>query len=60
MNALAPKSPGQIAYETELQAWPFYHDGAPRVAWDQLCAFARWSWERNPTPRKCFVEGGDA
>jgi hypothetical protein len=58
MNALAPKSPGQIAYEAELQVWPFYPDGARRVSWDNLCALAHWSWERNPTPRKCFVEGG--
>lgn len=46
------KSPGQIAYETELAAWPLYHDGAKRRTWDRLGEIERLSWERNPTPRK--------
>lgn len=45
------KTPGQKAYEAELEYCPNYHDGAPRRAWDQLPEYAQWSWERNPTPR---------
>lgn len=50
MNA-ARKSPGQIAYEAELQARPTYGDGSPRKAWHQLSQAVRETWERNPTPR---------
>lgn len=50
------KTPGQIAYEEDVSRKPFYHpraDGTvvPRLPWDQLGAFERWSWEKNPTPR---------
>jgi hypothetical protein len=46
------KTPGQRAYEAELIAWPDYHDGAPRPPWERLNDLARWSWEKNPTPRR--------
>jgi hypothetical protein len=45
------KTPGQLAYETELRARPRYDDGGQRKTWDQLPEIAKWSWERNPTPR---------
>ena len=44
-------TPGQTAYEQERAEWPRYHDGTFRPAWDALPAYARASWERNPTPR---------
>lgn len=47
---------GQQAYEQDLAARPRYHDGTPRRTWAQLDDIARWSWERNPTPR--FTDGG--
>lgn len=45
------RTPGQVAYEAELAVKPSYHDGTLRRTWAQLSAIARWSWERNPTPR---------
>lgn len=45
------KTPGQIAYEEDVRRCPLYHDGTPRRSWSSLCEVARWSWERNPTPR---------
>lgn len=45
------KSPGQIAYENDCKARPHYDGGYERRQWSQLCDVARWSWERNPTPR---------
>lgn len=50
------KTPGQIAYETEVEIYPCYHDGTPRHAWDKLPDHAKRTWEDNPTPRK-FPEG---
>jgi hypothetical protein len=47
----APKTAGQRAYESDLKTTPNYHDGGPRPAWDRLDQVARWSWNRNPTPR---------
>lgn len=46
------KTPGQIAYEQELKIWPNYDHGQPRAPWSRLPDIAKWSWERNPTPRK--------
>ena len=40
---------GREAYEADCRRVPTYHDGTPRRAWDDLCAIARLSWERNPT-----------
>jgi hypothetical protein len=45
------KTAGQLAYEADLVARPFYEDGAPRRSWHDLPDHAQWSWERNPTPR---------
>lgn len=47
----ATKTAAQLAYEADVSRCPLYHDGSPRVGWDRLSAVARWSWERNPTPR---------
>ena len=45
------KTPGQIAYEQDVEQRPLYHDGRPRRPWEELCAAAKSSWERNPSPR---------
>ena len=45
------KTPGQLAYERDLQHTPLYHDGTPRPTWEQLRPVAQWTWERNPTDR---------
>ncbi|WP_439372969.1 hypothetical protein [Bradyrhizobium sp. DASA03120] len=45
------KTPGQLAYETDVEAKPTYDDGSPRRAWESLDAVVKRSWERNPTPR---------
>ena len=53
-NAMQAKSPGQIAYETDLARCPVYHDGTPRPSWARLARIfpeALATWERNPTPR---------
>jgi hypothetical protein len=52
-NASNP-SPGQIAYERDVEQRPFYDDGTARPTWYDLGAIARWSWERNPTPRALY------
>lgn len=52
----ARKTPGQLAYETELTACPLYHDGTPRRSWDELDEISRLSWERTPTPRKWAMQ----
>jgi hypothetical protein len=51
------KTPGQIAYEQDVVRQPSYLprvDGTrlPRLPWTELGAIERWSWEKNPTPRK--------
>lgn len=46
------RTPGQIAYEMELEIWPLYEDGTPRKQWHELDALAQGTWEKNPTPRK--------
>ena len=45
------KTTGQTAYEAELNAKPLYHDGTARKTWAELDDLARWTWEKNPTPR---------
>jgi hypothetical protein len=45
------KTAGQIAYETDCERKPLYHDGTARQPWDRLPDYAQWSWNRNPTPR---------
>jgi hypothetical protein len=46
------KTPGQIAYEIDCERKPTYHTGERRPAWAALEAYAKQSWERNPTPRE--------
>ncbi len=48
---MSTKSPGQLAYEADCAADPFYPDGSKRKSWAELTDVARLSWERNPTPR---------
>lgn len=45
------KTPGEIAYEADVAARPFYDDGTRRKRWHELNDQTRQSWERNPTPR---------
>jgi hypothetical protein len=45
------KTAGQLAYEEDVRRCPTYHDGTPRLRWDQLVELTRWSWEIEPTPR---------
>lgn len=40
------------AYEEDVRRQPLYHDGTPRIGWDNLSAQARDSWIKNPTPRE--------
>jgi hypothetical protein len=42
---------GRAAYEADVRRRPNYSDGAPRPGWDDIGEVARWSWNRNPTPR---------
>ncbi len=42
---------GQQAYEEDVRRHPNHHDGTPRPDWDKLLDIAKWSWNRNPTPR---------
>lgn len=43
---MSAKSPGQIAYEADLEKRPVYHSGEVRPSWDQLPAYARENWDR--------------
>jgi hypothetical protein len=45
------KTPGQLAYEKDVETLPVYHDGKPRPGWKELKEWVQYSWERNPTPR---------
>lgn len=45
------KTAGQLAYEADYKITPTYPDGGKRATWEQLDSVAKWSWERNPTPR---------
>ena len=45
------RTPGQVAYDLDCQRCPFYAHGDKRASWSELTDVARWSWERNPTPR---------
>lgn len=44
-------TPGEAAYNEDLRRQPLYHTGEPRLTWAQLDAWAKQSWECNPTPR---------
>ena len=53
---MTTKSPGQLAYEIDCQRRPHYpanayHASIRRKTWADLDAFARMTWERDPTPR---------
>jgi len=37
---------GQKAYERDLKARPFYHDGKPRKTWDQLGKLEQSTWSK--------------
>lgn len=45
------KTPGQIAYEADVAARPYYDDGGRRKDWADLCPTGKATWERNPTSR---------
>lgn len=45
------KTAGQLAYEADCAVTPYYSTGQRRKRWAELADVARWSWERNPTPR---------
>ena len=45
------QTPGEIAYIEDVRRRPTYDKGAPRPTWAQLDTHAKWSWEREPTPR---------
>jgi hypothetical protein len=45
------KSPGQLAYEEDVRRCPNYHDGAPRISWNQLYDHEKASWHKDATPR---------
>ena len=45
------KTDAQLAYETDCQNKPTYPDGRRRKPWADLHEVARYSWERNTTPR---------
>lgn len=44
--------PGELAYNEDVRRRPTYHTGERRPAWAQLDTRAKWSWERDPTPRE--------
>lgn len=46
------KTPGQLAYEEDCRQQPTYADGTTRMTWEQLMDYARYPWEKNPTPRE--------
>ena len=52
------RSPGQVAYERDVELEPSYHDGTPRARWSELSDVERSSWEKNPTVRASGM--GDA
>jgi hypothetical protein len=47
-----PITPGHAAYLEDCVRKPTYHTGEPRPTWQSLDEWARWSWEREPTPRQ--------
>ena len=46
------KSKGEIAYEQDVCRKPTYHDGSKRKTFSELSQCMRYSWEKNPAPRK--------
>jgi len=47
-----PVTPGHAAYLEDCARKPTYETGEPRRSWESLEDWARWSWEREPTPRQ--------
>ena len=37
-----PEAIAEREYQSEIEAQPRYHDGAPRPQWSSLSAIARW------------------
>lgn len=37
---------GRKAYEEDVKARPFYHDGTPRKKWDQLGKIEQSTWSK--------------
>jgi hypothetical protein len=37
---------GRKAYEEDLKARPFYHDGKPRKTWEQLNKLEQSTWSK--------------
>jgi hypothetical protein len=56
-------TPGQIAYEQDCKAKPFYGSVSghltPRRKWHELPDFIKATWEKNPTPRWIPQTNGD-
>lgn len=49
------KTAGQLAYEEDCRRMPTYRGNGkttPRPQWEDLPSYAKWSWEKNPTPRE--------
>jgi hypothetical protein len=46
----------KAAYAEDVRRHPNYDNGKPRCSWDALCDIAKWSWQRNPTPRDWHKE----
>jgi hypothetical protein len=42
----------RAAYAEDVRRAPFYPDGKPRKAWEELCEIGRESWRRDPRPRE--------
>lgn len=49
---MAQHTPGRIAYEEDVRRRPTYDNGNSRAAWNALPDYAKWSWEKNATPRE--------
>ncbi|WP_176331406.1 hypothetical protein [Burkholderia vietnamiensis] len=45
------KTPGQRAYERDVERHPTHQDGSKRPEWGQLKDYQRFTWERDPTDR---------
>jgi hypothetical protein len=51
VKTIVTKTPGQIAYEKELELMPTYHTGEPRRQWAELSIWCQQTWEADPEPR---------
>lgn len=48
-RANVAKTPGELAYERDVQETPNYRNGQPRASWEDIGDIARQSWELNPS-----------